>query len=74
MQRDVNDNIIKIALNFDEKTNMLIKQLFSNTKQIDLSDTFEYRYFDVVFESKKIILKDEILQTIKKANQTTYQN
>jgi hypothetical protein len=47
--------------------NMLIKQFFSNTKQIDLNDTFAYRYFDVVFESKKIISKDEIRQTIKKS-------
>jgi hypothetical protein len=32
MQRDANDNIIEIALNFDEKTNMLIKQFFSSTR------------------------------------------
>ncbi len=67
MQRDAIDNIIKTASNFDEKTNMLIKQFFSNTKQVDLSDTHAYRYFDVVFESKKVISKDEIRQTIKKS-------
>jgi hypothetical protein len=67
MQRDANDNIIKIASNFDEKTNMLIKQFFSNTKQVDLNNTFAYRYFNVVFESKKIISKDEICQTIKRS-------
>ncbi len=67
MQRDANDNIINIVSNFDEKTNMLIKQFFSNTKQIDFSDTFAYRYFSVIFESKKIISKDEIRQTIKKS-------
>jgi hypothetical protein len=67
MQRNANDNIIKIALNFDEKTNMLIKQFFSSTKQIDFSDTFAYRYLKIVFESKKIIFKDEIRQTIKKS-------
>jgi hypothetical protein len=66
-QRDTNDNIIKIVSNFDEKTNMLIKQFFSSTKQIDLSDTFAYRYFNVVFESKKVISEDEIRQTIKRS-------
>ncbi len=67
MQRNANDNIIKIALNFNEKTNMLIKQYFSSTRYIDLNDTFAYRYFSVVFESKKIISKDEIRRTIKKS-------
>jgi hypothetical protein len=67
MQRDAIDNIIKTASNFDEKTNMLIKQFFSSTRQVDLSDTHAYRYFDVVFESKKIISKDEIRQTIKRS-------
>ncbi len=67
MQRDANDNIIKIASNFDEKTNMLIEQFFSSTRQVDLSDTFAYRYLSVVCESKKIISKDEIRQTIKKS-------
>jgi hypothetical protein len=67
MQRDANDNIIKIASNFDEKTNILIKQFFSSTRQIDLNDTFEYRYFDIVFESKRVISKNEIRQTIKKS-------
>jgi hypothetical protein len=66
-QRDANDNIIKIASNFDEKTNMLIEQFFSSTRQVDLSDTFAYRYLSVVCESKKIISKDEIRQTIKKS-------
>jgi hypothetical protein len=67
MQRDAIDNIIRTASNFDEKTNMLIKQFFSNTKQVDLSDTHAYRYSDVVFESKKVISEDEIRQTIKKS-------
>ncbi len=67
MQRDANDNIIRIASNFDEKTNMLIKQFFSNTKQADHSDTFAYRYSDVVIESKRVISEDEIRQTIKKS-------
>jgi hypothetical protein len=67
MQRDAIDNIIKIASNFDEKTNILIKQFFSSTRQIDLNNTHAYRYFDVVFESKKVISKDEIRQTIKKS-------
>jgi hypothetical protein len=67
MQRNANDNIIKIASNFDEKTNVLIKQFFSSTKQIDLSGTFAYRYFSVVFESKKVISEDEIRQTIKRS-------
>jgi hypothetical protein len=67
MQRNANDNIIKIASSFDEKTNILIKQFFSNTKQIDLNDTLAYRYFSVVFESKKIISENEIRQTIKKS-------
>jgi hypothetical protein len=67
MQRDANDNIIRIASNFDEKTNMLIKQFFSNTRQVDLNDTLAYRYSDVVFESKKVISKDEIRQTIKRS-------
>jgi hypothetical protein len=67
MQRDANDNIIKTASNFDEKTNMLIKQFFSNTRQVDFSDTLAYRYFSVVFESKKVISEDEIRQTIKKS-------
>jgi hypothetical protein len=67
MQRDANDNIIKIASNYDEKTNMLIKQFFSNTRQVDFSDTLAYRYFNVVFESKKIISENEIRQTIKKS-------
>jgi hypothetical protein len=66
MQRDANDSIIKIASNFDEKTNMLIKQFFSSTKQVDFSDTFAYRYSDVVFKSKKVISEDEIRQTIKR--------
>jgi hypothetical protein len=66
MQRNANDNIIKIVSNFDEKTNILIKQFFSSTRQIDFNDTLAYRYFNVVFESKKIISKDEIRQTIKK--------
>jgi hypothetical protein len=60
MQRNAIDNIIKIASKFDEKTNMLIKQFFSNMKYIDFNDTFTYRYFDIVFESKKIISKNEI--------------
>jgi hypothetical protein len=67
MQWDAIDNIIKTTSNFDEKTNMLIKQFFSNTRQVDLSDTHAYRYSDVVFESKKIISEDEIRQTIKKS-------
>jgi hypothetical protein len=67
MQRNAIDNIIKTASNFDEKTNMLIKQFFSNTRQIDLNDTHAYRYSDVVFASKKIISEDEIRQTIKKS-------
>jgi hypothetical protein len=67
MQRNANDNIIKIASNFDKKTNMLIKQFFSSTRQIDFNDTFVYCYFDVVIESKKIISKDEIRQTIKRS-------
>jgi hypothetical protein len=67
MQRNAIDNIIKIVLNFDEKTNMLIKQFFSNTRQIDLNDTHAYRYSDVVFESKKVISEDEIRQTIKRS-------
>jgi hypothetical protein len=67
MQRDANDNIIKIAWDFDEKMNMLIKQFFLNTKQVDLSDTFAYRYFSVVFESKKVISENEIRQTIKRS-------
>ncbi len=45
---------------------MLIKQFFSSTKQVDLSDTFAYRYSSVVFESKRVISEDEIRQTIKK--------
>jgi hypothetical protein len=32
MQRDATDNIITTASNFDEKTNMLIKQFFSSTR------------------------------------------
>ncbi len=32
MQRNANDNIIKIASNFDEKMNILIKQFFSSTR------------------------------------------
>ncbi len=67
MQRNANDNTIKIASNFDEKTNMLIKQFFSSTKKIDFNDTFAYRYFNVVFESQRIISKNEIHQTIKKS-------
>jgi hypothetical protein len=67
MQRDANDNIIRIALNFDEKTNMLIKQFFSSTRQADLNDTLTYRYFDVVIESKRVISEDEIRQTIKRS-------
>jgi predicted RNA binding protein with dsRBD fold (UPF0201 family) len=67
MQRNAIDNIIKTASNFDEKTNMLIKQFFSNTRQVDFSDTHAYRYSDVVFESKKVISKDEIRQTIKRS-------
>jgi hypothetical protein len=67
MQRDAIDNIIKTASNFDEKTNMLIKQFFSSTKQIDLSDTHAYRYSDVVFESKRVISENEIRQTIKRS-------
>jgi hypothetical protein len=66
MQRDANNNIIKITSNFDEKTNMLIKQFFSSTRQIDFSDTLAYRYSNVVFESKKVISEDEIRQTIKR--------
>jgi hypothetical protein len=46
---------------------MLIKQFFSSTKQIDLSDMLAYRYSNVVFESKKIISEDEIRQTVKKS-------
>jgi hypothetical protein len=67
MQRDAIDNIIRTASNFDEKTNMLIKQFFSSTRQIDLNDTHAYRYSDVVFESKRIISEDEIRQTIKRS-------
>jgi hypothetical protein len=67
MQRDANDNIIRTASNFDEKTNMLIEQFFSNTRQVDFNDTLAYRYFSVVFESKKIISDDEIRQTIKRS-------
>jgi hypothetical protein len=67
MQRNAIDNIMKTASNFDEKTNMLIKQFFSSTRQVDFSDTHTYRYFDVVFESKKVISEDEIRQTIKKS-------
>ncbi len=66
MQRNANDNMIKFAVNFDEKTNMLIKQFFSNTRQIDLNDTFAYRYFSVVFELKKVISENQIRQTFKK--------
>ncbi len=66
-QRDANDNIIRIASNFDEKTNMLIEQFFSNTRQIDFSDTLAYRYFNVVFESKRFISEDDIRQTIKRS-------
>jgi hypothetical protein len=46
---------------------MLIKQFFSNTKQIDFNDTLTYRYSNVVIELKKIISKNEIRQTIKKS-------
>jgi hypothetical protein len=60
MQRNVNNNIIKIASNFDEKMNMLIKQFFSNTKQIDLNNTLTYHYSNVVIELKKIISENEI--------------
>ncbi len=76
MQRNANNNIIKIASNFDEKTNMLIKQFFSSTRQIDFNDTLTYRYFNVVFESKKVISKNEIRQTIKKSksNNTSKSN
>jgi hypothetical protein len=68
MKQNANDNIIKIASSFDEKTNMLIKQFFSNTRQIDFNDTLAYRYFNVAFESKKVISKNEIRQTIKKTS------
>jgi hypothetical protein len=67
MQRNANNNIIKIVLNFDEKTNMLIKQFFSNTKQIDLKNTLTYRYSSVIIELKRVISKNEIRQTIKKS-------
>jgi hypothetical protein len=67
MQRDAIDNIIRTASNFDEKMNMLIKQFFSSTRQIDLSDTHAYCYSDVVFESKRVISEDEIRQTIKRS-------
>ncbi len=67
MQRNANNNIIKIVSNFDKKTNMLIKQFFSNTRQIDCNDTLTYRYFNVVFESKRIISENKIRQTIKKS-------
>jgi hypothetical protein len=46
---------------------MLIKQFFSNTRQIDCNDTLTYRYFNVVFESKRIISENKIRQTIKKS-------
>jgi predicted RNA binding protein with dsRBD fold (UPF0201 family) len=67
MQRNTIDNIMRTASNFDEKTNMLIKQFFSSTRQVDFSDTHAYRYSDVVFESKRIISEDEIRQTIKRS-------
>ncbi len=67
MQRNANNNIIKIVSNFDEKMNMLIEQFFSNTRQIDFNDTFIYHYLSVVFESKRIISENEIRQTIKKS-------
>ncbi len=67
MQRNANNNIIKIVSNFDEKTNMLIKQFFSSTEQIHLSDTLTYRYLSVVIELKKIISRNEIRQMIKKS-------
>jgi hypothetical protein len=60
IQRNANNNRIKIASNFDEKTNMLIKEFFLNTKQINLDNTLTYHYFNVVIELKRIISENEI--------------
>jgi hypothetical protein len=45
---------------------MLFTQFFSSTKQTNLSDTLRYRYLSAVIKTHENIIKEEILQTIKK--------
>jgi predicted RNA binding protein with dsRBD fold (UPF0201 family) len=66
IQKRLDETIIKTTIEFEDKINMLFTQFFSNRKQTNLNDTLRYRYFSVVIKTHENIIKEEILQTIKK--------
>jgi hypothetical protein len=66
IQKKLDETIIKTTIKFEDKIDMLFTQFFSSTKQTDLSDTLKYRYFSAVIKTHENIIKEEILQTIKK--------
>jgi hypothetical protein len=65
-QKNSSENVVRMIRNFEDKTNILTKQFFSNKAQTDLSDLQNFRYRNVVVESSRQIVEDEIRQVIKR--------
>jgi hypothetical protein len=66
IQKESDNEIIKNAIDFEDKIEMLFKQFFSSTEQIDLSNTLRYQYSNVIAKTHEKIIENEISQTIKK--------
>ncbi len=66
IQKKSKRSIIKKAIEFENKINMLFTQFFSSTEQTDLSDTLKYWYSNVVVKTHEDIIENEICQKIKK--------
>jgi hypothetical protein len=66
IQKEFDEMIIKTIIEFENKIDMLFIQFFSNTNQTNLNDILKYRYLNVVIKTHENIIKEKILQTIKK--------
>ncbi len=58
--------IIRIVKNFENKTNMFMKQFFLKIIEANLNDITNFNYRDVIVKTTSLISKDEIRQIIKK--------
>ncbi len=66
IQKKLDKTIIKTTIEFEDKIDMLFTQFFSCTKHAVLNDTLKYRYLSVMIKTHENIIKEKILQTIKK--------
>jgi hypothetical protein len=65
-RRNIENNVLEIAIDFEFKTRLLSDLFFSDTIEIDFNDLSNFNYLNVVVKLSFLIMKNEIRQTIKR--------